>query len=105
MNTIRIFFCSGLLAMALASAGCHTTCDGRGPSEICELHHSMMQTDTVKNRNRPPPSQEYLQARVQSFRHSYPYVLPEQCDRCVVYVCPECVRLEKEWKQQHPGER
>ncbi len=96
-----------LLAMGLAVTGCRTTtCDGRGPSEICEIHHAIMQTELLsKNRKSTAPSQEYLVARMTGFLHSYPYVLPEQCDKTAVYICDDCVRAEHEWIRRHPGEK
>ena len=46
-----------------------------------------------------PPSQEYLQARVRGFIHSYPFSLPyRKHTEFVVYICDECVRAEAAWK-------
>ncbi|HWF20025.1 MAG TPA: hypothetical protein VG754_12200 [Verrucomicrobiae bacterium] len=84
-------------------AGCKTqVCDTRGQSEVCEIHHQFMQTEVVDNKkNWRMPSQEYLEARAHFFRHSYPFVLPEKCKKCAIYVCEDCVRAEEEWKRKH----
>jgi hypothetical protein len=106
MKNMRALLWFGLLAVMLALTGCaNTTCDGRGPSEICGLHHGFMHEEMVSNPHRPPASQEYLQARSLSFPHSYPFALPDQCDKCMVYICDDCVRAEREWRRQHPGEK
>ena len=88
-------------------AGCKTpseTCDARGDSDTCEIHHRIMETEIVKNKKWNMPSQEYLAARARGFRHSYPFLLPEQCKKWAVYICADCVRAEEEWKQTHPGQ-
>jgi hypothetical protein len=100
---MRILILSALMALGLAATGCHTTCDARGPSEYCEIHHTYMETRLIINDPHPKPSQEYLEARAQSFIHSYPYFLPDKCEKVVVYVCPDCVRAEQEWRRRHPN--
>jgi hypothetical protein len=100
---MRNIFYPALLAIAFLFTGCKTTCDGRGPTEYCELHHEMMETESVERHVTPQPSPEYLQARVKYFIHSYPYGLPEKCKTCIVYICPECVRNEEAWIRSHPN--
>jgi hypothetical protein len=95
-----------ILSLAPIFAGCKsTTCDARGPNEYCELHHQMMEEVMMDRQNNPMPSQEYLKARVQGFRHSYPFLFPAKCDHCMFYVCPDCVRAEQEWVRRHPGSK
>jgi hypothetical protein len=104
LTKMRILIASILLATGLFVSGCTTpsTCDARGPSEVCELHHEYMQTELYTNpKHATMPTDEYLQARTKLFVHSYPFILPNQCDKCVIYVCDECVRVEGEWKRQH----
>src|SRR5450432_3502863 len=101
---MRSLLHSGLLAIMLVLTGCQTTCDGRGPSDICEIHHAFMHAEFVSNTKQPPPSQEYLQARSTSFIHARPFFLPAQCDKCLVNICDDCMRAEQLWKQQHPGQ-
>ena len=99
---MRVFFYVAMLAVASLFFGCSApTCDGRGPSEICEIHHTMMGTVLVKRTKTPPLTREYLEARAHLFIHSYPFALPEQCGSCVVYICDDCVRAEREWKRGH----
>ncbi len=99
---MRIILTSVLLAMGLLLTGCYATCDARGPSEICEVHHTFMRTVTIKNKKNPAPTMEYLVARQQMFPHSYPFVLPDQCTKDVIYLCDDCAKAEKEWKRAHP---
>jgi hypothetical protein len=101
---MRFILAPILLAMVLVFSGCEsTTCDARGPSEVCELHHIYMRTELYTNhKHAVMPSQEYLEARVKLFIHSYPFILPEKCDKCVIYVCDDCLRVENEWKRRHP---
>ncbi len=84
-----------------SSCATNTTCDARGPYEVCEVHHEYMDTVIVANERMPQPSQAYLDARAKLFPHSYPYILPIECKRCVVYFCKDCVREEKEWRRRH----
>src|SRR5579863_1931988 len=85
--------------------GCSSTtylCDARGPSDTCEIHHTLMRSvEIANNTSQTPPPGEYLEARIRSFVHSYPYFLPSQCRRCVIFLCDDCVRAEREWKQGH----
>jgi len=104
-NNMRFILYSGLLVLALVLAGCQTTCDVRGPSDICEIHHAFMHADLVSNTKRPPPSQEYLEARAKGFVHARPFLLPAQCDRCLVNICDDCVRAEQFWQHEHPGQK
>jgi hypothetical protein len=66
------------------------------------VHHTLMRTELVKNRHLPPQTIEYVMARQQGFPHTEPFALPDQCDKCVVYLCDDCVKAEKEWKRRHP---
>jgi hypothetical protein len=99
---MRIILASVLLAMGLVLTGCYSTCDGRGPSDMCEVHHMIMHAELVKNRHLPQPDMDYMAARQQMFPHVEPFALPDQCDKCVVYLCEDCVKAEREWKRQHP---
>jgi hypothetical protein len=100
---MRLILNLGLLLGALVLAGCQSTCDGRGPSDICEIHHTVMHAEIVSNTKHPAPSQAYLEARARGFVHAKPFYLPPQCDRCLVNICDDCVQAEQMWKQQHPG--
>jgi hypothetical protein len=92
--------------MLLLLTGCNSpVCDGRGPSNICPIHHEYMRAEIVSNRHLPMPSQDYMIARVQHFPHSYPFALPDQCGKCMLYICDDCVKAEKEWKLDHPGQK
>ena len=101
-----------MMALLVATAfftGCashHHTCDGRDNSEMCELHHRMMSIVTLPNPNmKTPPSDEYLGARIRGFVHSKPFYLPPECTEVVVYICEECLRNERMWRDQHPAGR
>jgi hypothetical protein len=97
-----------LLVAAAFFTGCatQTTCDARGETETCELHHQLMRSVTVHNPNlKTWPSQEYLQARMRGFLHSRPFVLPKECKRAVVFICDECQQAENVWQMQHQGEK
>ncbi len=102
-NKLRVFVASLVALLGIMLAGCQSekVCDARGPDEICEIHHRMMQTVVVENEKKPLPSREYLQARSQGFIHSYPFLLPEGCKKCAVWICEDCVRAEEEWKRNH----
>jgi len=93
-----------LMALGFVLAGCQTekVCDARGESDFCEIHHTYMETKIVDNKkNWPMPSQEYLEARSRYFRHSYPFILPDKCPKCAVFICDDCVQAEAEWKRKH----
>lgn len=101
---MRLVSVSVFAALFLLITGCQTdkVCDARGPSEICEIHHTFMETDVVTNKKHwLMPTQEYLEARNRLFRHSRPFILPEQCKKCAVFVCEDCVRAEEEWKRRN----
>jgi len=104
---MRIILASFLLALGLVATGCrtHTTCDARGPSEVCEVHHALMRAELVDNEHLPAKSMEYVMARRQLFPHAKPFVLPDQCDKCAVNICDDCVRAESEWNRTHPNDR
>jgi hypothetical protein len=101
----RKYFFAGLFAaLIFFITGCETdkVCDARGQSDVCEIHHTFMETEIVENKKHwPRPTQEYLQARAQYFRHAYPFVLPDQCKKCAIHVCEDCVRAEEEWKRKN----
>ena len=102
---MRTIFFSALLAMALLTA-CKTgkVCDARGDSDICELHHRSMHPEVYTNPHLTvPPTPEYVQARYRYFRHSKPtlYMLPDECKKCKVNICDECVSEEQKWKATH----
>lgn len=102
MNNIRILLASFLAAFSVALTGCKTqVVDCRGPVDVCEIHHTFMRTEVVKNRHRPLPSQEYVMARAHYFIHAEPFFLPEEAKKCAVYICDDCVRAEEQWKMQH----
>jgi hypothetical protein len=100
---MRFVLASIMLAMGLVLTGCHSTCDARGPSEECEIHHVLMRTELIDNDHPPAKTIEYVIARQQAFPHTYPFALPDQCNKCVVYICDDCVRAEKEWNRRHPN--
>ena len=86
----------------ILAAGCRTTCDGRTESEECAVHNVWMRTVVVDNGKPPPqPPAEYLLAEHDLFPHSYPYVLPDKCKSCTVYICDDCVKAEQRWRAQH----
>lgn len=107
MKPIRIYLLCFLTVLGVSLTGCQSEkiCDARGDTDICEIHHVIMQEEIVKNRNKNPtmPSQEYLAARAQNFRHSYPFLLPKECTSCAVNICPACVRAEELWMRQNQG--
>lgn len=93
-----------ILFAASLFAGCSSTVlDARGPSEICEIHHTFMRT--VEFEGRPAgdlPDREYLAARTRLFRHSYPASLPRRFHTTyVIYLCDDCVRAEEKWRAEH----
>lgn len=104
---MRTLLCLGLLAVTLLTSCSTSLMDARTPSEICEIHHAFMRTTEVSGQKEfNPPSEEYIQARLKGFVHSYPYYLPYRAKtRFVVYLCDDCVRAEKEWKHQHPKKK
>jgi hypothetical protein len=97
---------TGALAAVLL-AGCSTSLlDARRTGEnadICEIHHTYMETTRISSRELgDPPGQEYLAARVHLFIHSYPVTLPRRARTTyVIYLCDECVRAEAAWQAQH----
>jgi hypothetical protein len=97
LRAILILLAAGLLG------GCSSEMDARGPSDICEIHHAYMQSVEFHGRSAgDPPSQEYLAARVQFFRHAYPVLLPHRFRTTyVIYVCDQCVQAERKWKAEH----
>lgn len=105
MRMISVLF----LATAALLAGCSTqstTCDARGGSDICEIHHLIMRSVTIKNPNmKEMPSQEYMMARSRGFIHSRPFFLPPECKRAVVFICDQCVESENTWLLQHNGRK
>ena len=104
---MRVCFILLFAVTAFLVTGCKSTvCDGRGPSEMCEIHHELMEATEVDNPHmKKAPSQQYLQARVRGFIHSYPFALPEKCDKCVVWICQDCVNAEMQWKAMHPEQK
>jgi hypothetical protein len=93
-----------LAAAVVASTGCSTVLDARGESEVCEIHHTYMQSVEVSApSDTKQRTQEYLEARMKFFRHSYPSALPERIrTKYVVYLCDKCVKAEADWKKEHP---
>src|SRR5262249_27980711 len=93
-----------LIFSLILLTGCQTKIlDARGPSDVCEIHHSHMQPTEFKARKSDPPSREYLEARVKSFIHSYPRQLPPRSDaNYLVFICDACVYAEGLWLQAHP---
>jgi hypothetical protein len=95
----------GLLVLGL-TAGCAapTIRDGRGPSEICEVHHTIMQEMVVPAPldNTPLP-QAYVADGIRYFPHGTPEFKPSHHDKLVIYICDECVRAQEAWKRAHPG--
>lgn len=108
LKNARYFSACFLVLLSFVLGGCQTkhVCDARGESgDFCEIHHTYMETKVIDNKkNWPDVSPEYLEARTRFFRHSYPFILPDQCDKVAVYVCEECVQAEREWKRKH-GEK
>ncbi len=87
-------------------AGCHSAAvrDARGSSEICEIHHTFMRSIEIpgpKGKANLPP--EYVAAGLREFPHCLPDYPPDRSLRIMIYACPECVRAQRAWKQQHPG--
>jgi hypothetical protein len=96
-----------LIALLLASGlstGCTTWVDARGPSELCEVHHSAMRVEKFQGVGKTvAPTQQYIAARRKFFFHSYPFTLPRKWGRTyVIYICDDCVAAEKVWLKQHP---
>ena len=93
----------GLFAAGVL-AGCTSLRDARGPSEICEVHHTFMRSVQV-----PGPKKgsllptEYVAVGVRMFPHCLPDFEPDKRHQVVIYVCDECVRAQRQWKLQHPG--
>jgi hypothetical protein len=92
--------CSPVLLTGCASSAYDARGDG---SEICEIHHTYMQSVEVSaSSHNFQPTQEYLEARTRLFRHSYPFALPERARTTyVIYLCDDCVRAEAAWKTGH----
>jgi hypothetical protein len=98
--------CLAVVALFVGCTSDRKTCDGRGESEVCEVHHVMMQTVNVPNpRLKTQPSDQYLQDRLHGFPHSRPFALPKECKEAVVYICEQCFRTEELWRHQHPEEK
>ena len=101
---VRLFL---ILSAAVLLAGCATVVDARNHSQpVCEIHHGYMQSVRISGRpvGAAPPTQEYLEARVKGFRHSYPLSLPLRIrTKYVIHLCDECVAAETEWKKAHPA--
>jgi hypothetical protein len=100
---MRKIFAVGLLALGLTS-GCTDIRDARGPSEYCEVHHTLMQQMIVgAPRDNVPLPAEYVQTGLQFFPHGLPDYHPSSRHKLMIYVCDGCVRAQKEWKRLHPG--
>jgi hypothetical protein len=102
---MRFIIISASLLVALL-CGCSTgkVCDARGDVDICEIHHRGMHPEVYSNPHLTvPPTTDYLQARFKYFRHSKPtlYLLPDECKKCKVNICEECVAEETKWKATH----
>jgi len=103
---MRSLICAVILAAAFLLTGCYSKiCDLRGPLDVCQIHHEYMREALISNRHLAMPSQEYLIARVQFFPHSYPFALPDQCDKTEVYICDDCVKAERAWRLAHPEQK
>lgn len=94
--------------VVLCSCKTGKVCDlRREGGEFCEIHHIYMRTEKYPNPHRTiPPSPQYLEARTKYFVHAKPtlYMLPDECKSCVVYICEDCERAQREWLAAHPGE-
>jgi hypothetical protein len=97
------FLFAALLTLAF-STGCTSWVDARGPSDSCEVHHTMMHVEKVPGGgNNVVPTPEYIAARRKLFFHSYPFTLPKKYGRTyVIYICDDCVAAERVWMKQHP---
>jgi hypothetical protein len=92
-----------LVALVLA-AGCTSIRDGRGPTDICEVHNTIMHEEVVPApRDNDPLPAEYVEAGLRLFPHAWPKYHPSHGDKVVVYICDECVRAQEEWMRLHPG--
>jgi hypothetical protein len=89
---------------AMFVTGCGTVIETRGDSEICEIHHTYMRSaEFSPPSNDKPPAEEYLNARIRYFRHSYPSTLrPQFRTKYMIYLCDKCVQAEADWMRMHP---
>lgn len=97
-HTMQRFLIIGLAAAILS--GCCSTRDARGPSNVCEVHHTTMRTEVIRDwAGCVLPTIPYAEARRKLFPHAYPDQLsspwPWKCER--IYVCDDCVRARVEW--------
>jgi hypothetical protein len=94
-----------IFLMAMVLTACRTpphTTDLRGESNECELHHAAMRSARVlAGIGCVLPRTGFLEARNQSFPHSYPRWLESRKDFCIVYVCDACIQKEDEWSKSH----
>ncbi len=89
-----------LIAVLPGFTGCKSVvCDARGPSDECEIHHTLMESVKIPYSKGTEPPDDYLQARVRFFPHAYPFALPEKCPNTMVYICDDCVKAEAAWYQ------
>src|SRR5436305_9794615 len=76
--------------------------DLRGAVTECQLHHIALHSARVPlGLGCALPRVGYLEARDQSFPHSYPRRLESRRDYCIVSVCDLCIQSEHEWAQNH----
>ena len=99
---MRLF---AILAGILLLAGCTSLRDARGPSEICEVHHTFMRAVEV-----PGPAgqlavtRDFVEASNRLFPHAYLDYAPDERHRLVIYVCDECVKAKSDWLRQHAAD-
>ena len=100
---MRVALLSLIFAVGLLT-GCSSMMDARGPEELCEIHHSFMQsTEMPGTLARVAPGNEYLRARARFFPHSQPFYLPYHFRRKYrVYLCRDCIIAEHEWRRAYP---
>ncbi len=87
----------------LTLAGCTSLKDARGPSEICEVHHTYMRSLNVPGpKGQLAVTMEYVEATKKLFPHTYLDYAPDDRHHWVIYVCDDCVRAKAAWERQHP---
>jgi hypothetical protein len=100
----RMFrFLTIIIAAAMLTA-CQThraDVDLRGKVTDCALHHTRLHSARVPlGIGCSLPRDGYLEARDQSFPHSYPRWAESRRDYCIVSVCDSCIQSEHEWAQK-----
>jgi hypothetical protein len=99
-----------VLAVLCSNFGCATRLDyTRGETAVCEVHHQKMIKTIVPAHygfmNVTPRDTALDLARVNTFPHAEdsvnPGCTPRSQSEALVYTCPECVEVRRQWETNY----